>query len=436
MPEEWEMAFTFTVKSCSGRVEERNNVQTFVEELSLAVFDPELVNASANTNTNVNANVNVRSNSNENVGLNKKASKNADRKLKARDFVRKKAESKGLKAIHLVETFEEYDRAFSRAEEIAIRRLIYEEARRESWEELRNQIANGKLNLNDFDALEVFDTFRCELEEEMERFGLIKREKGRLIFTSKAERILARKALELTLRELEGKDFGEIDSCKDSYYPDSPRELVEYDEFLHTFDSIDIQESLVREFTESPELKFEKLLARKFEKKEKVSFFILIDVSDSMRGEKIKGAIKAALAAKLVAEKLGKNLRIFAFNHTVKRLKSGEIINVSARGRTNIAGAIIEVVRVAERESSSPVVFLITDGEPTFPENPVAKALKAAERLGKIENSRLILMMLSGDERYEEFCVAMTRKVKNSVFLRLRPSDLSVYVLSRFTRQL
>ncbi len=439
-----------TLKTCSGRVEERNNLQAFVEELSLALFDPELLRGGYDGEEH-------------------------ETKLRVRDFLRDKVRSKGVRrALSYLaeiqsrveaenakktsesgkvkaersnfqrlesdgfESVENYASAFSADTHScgAMREVqrAYEMARKEAWNDVKKLIASGKLRVEDVNTLEFLDTFDRELSEEMEKFGFVSRKGQRKIFTGRAEKAIARRALEIALRELKSKLFGSISSLEErNFFPSNPLELVEYDDLLHCFDMLDIQESLVNELLLSGRLELgNHLLARNFEKTSKVSFFILIDTSDSMRGEKLRGAVRAALAVKAAAEKLSRELKVFAFNHRVTRLREGEIVNVVARGRTNVAQALLEVVRTADRENSSPVVFLITDGEPTSPDNPLAKALMAAEKLGKLKESRLILMMLNNDSKYEEFCMALTSRVKNSVFLRLRPDDLSLYVLREF----
>ncbi len=387
--------------TCSRRLEERYRIQSFLENLCVSLFDEELT---------------------------KKLKKES---LKVRELVKDKVEKASInksiyyltKEMEKLEGTEEYEKAFS------IFRACSNK-RRELWEEVKSYIASG---IEPENPIEVYDSFRKEVIDEMETFGLIRREGNRIFFTKKAERIIAKRALKFILERLDKSDGLDefLSGNSNSLFPER---IIEFDEFLHTFDMIDIQESLINEIRVSGKVGLDdNLLAREYEKTGKAVFIILIDTSDSMKGEKLKAAVRAALASKILLEKKNiRNFKIFAFNHSVREMKDGDIVNLRARGRTDISKALMKAVNVAK--GMSPKVFLITDGEPTCPNDPVKKAIDAAEMLGKVEGSSLALIMLSKDKKYDEFCERITRKVKNSIFMKLNPEDLSFVLVKTFTQ--
>jgi len=383
------------LKTCSGVLERERNLQAFLEEFSIALLDPELF----------------------------RSRKDRDERL-----IRKSAR----KSTHRDSVYSEHSNLI-----LKDRIQDVEEKAGKTWAEVVEMIGTGKVKADKIDITGFVDKFKDEVFRELEKRGFVKRKNGKIVYTEKAERLIARKALEFSLKELKSRSIGEFPSKKSGFLTLS-NNLIEFDEFLHCFDMIDIQESMVNEFLSSGKLDKvdfgKKAIAREFNSKERVVFVLLLDTSDSMRGEKLRGAVRAALALKLAAEKYDRNLRIYTFNHEVRKIRSGDLLNVVARGRTNIASAIMKAVKVAEREDATPVVFLVTDGEPTSPDNPVGRALNAAKKLGKCGDARLNLIMLNSDARYEEFCLALTRKVKKSTFVRLNPRDLSVYFLKEFFR--
>lgn len=381
-----------SMKTCNNRIERRKKLQSFIEGLSLALFDFELL-----------------------TGI-KKNKKNKN-ELKFLDKISQFYGREGNISLKTLQTNKLYNKKNKKTE---------------SWIEVREMICTGKLKIEDVNIFEFLDVYSEEILEDMEEFGFVRFKKGKPVFTEKTERIIAEIALKLALKELNSKAIGDFKSNRIGFLTPSSR-LIEFDEWMHNFDMLDIQESLINEFLNSGRIDIgNNLLAREFKSRDKVIFVVLLDISDSMRGEKLKGAVRASLALRLVAEKLNRNLKIYAFNHEVRRIRDGDLVNLTARGRTNIASALMKVVKLAEREDATPVVFLVTDGEPTSPENPISKALSAAERLGKFREARLTLIMLNNDTRYDEFCLALIKKVRKSSFIKLNPGDLSVYFIKEF----
>jgi len=79
---------------------------------------------------------------------------------------------------------------------------------------------------------------------------------------------------------------------------------VEFDPYMHSFDNLDIPESLLKSAIRG-EIEFEEkeMVVRQPKHSEKCVYVMLIDVSDSMRGRKIVGAIEAAISLKSAVKK-------------------------------------------------------------------------------------------------------------------------------------
>jgi Ca-activated chloride channel family protein len=106
---------------------------------------------------------------------------------------------------------------------------------------------------------------------------------------------------------------------------------------------IDIQETLVKGALRGTGDFFDEkdLVVRVPRHCEKCTYVMLIDSSDSMRGKKIIGAIEAAIALKRAIK--GKDfdkLYVIAFNHKARKISENEILNLEARGRTDIGLAL------------------------------------------------------------------------------------------------
>ncbi len=441
------------IKTCSGELERRVNFERFLEEVSMSLFDPSLAEHHRSKIPD-----RLKGLKDGSVG---ELDRTQKKKISGREIVERKVERKfeeqgisrklsymaseisnEISRDELRDEFSNLDSfyAFASTDTSTDTRTvelgrIYGEARKEAWEEFKEMVSTGNCKVC---IPEIKDTFSEEIVEELKKAGFVEKvERGfygkRIILSGKLERIIARRVLEIALRELEAGRAGEFESeMRGHVYPTF--NLVEFDECMHTFDMLDIQESMLNELLTTGKLEIgENAVAREFERTERVVHIIPVDSSDSMKGEKLRSAIKASLALKEVAKEKSRNLKVFAFNDRVRELKKdGELLNLRARGRTNIALALRVAANVAAELDATPVVFLVTDGEPTSPENPVGSAIRAAADLGRIQDSRLVVYMLNREDRYVEFCTALTRRVKKSAFLHVDPSRLTLYMLRHF----
>ncbi len=322
----------------------------------------------------------------------------------------------------------------------------FRQAKTRAWQELKEMLRKGELSREDVSPSDIVDNFLDEVVEELTEMGYIERCETRfhrkiVYYSKKAEKVLADKVLALSLQNLDKKSYGEHETDKPGVSIYHGEKLVEFDPFVHTFDSLDIVESLIKSAVRG-EIEFieRELVARQPKHSERCVYVMLIDVSDSMRGRKMIGAIEAALALKRAIKKRGSSdeLRVVAFNHKVREIKHGEILNLEARGRTDIGLALRKAREIISRSEGTGMVFLISDGEPTSSFNPYLTpwrcSLKEAENLKKVD-ARLQIIMFGKEGRFLEFCKAMAKvSGRANVFHFSDPLNLKRFVVKSYMR--
>ena len=322
----------------------------------------------------------------------------------------------------------------------------YRKAKKKAWEEIKEKLMSGEIDRSEISASELVDYFYDEIVEELTKEGYIegvisKTTRKSVIFNQRAERAIGEKVLRLALQKLERKSYGEHESEKRGISIFTGSELEKYDEYMHTFDMLDIQETLVNAAIRSRELDIQErdMVVRQPKHAERCVYVMLIDVSDSMRGKKIIGAIEAALALKrAIKSKAHDELHIVAFNHTVRRIKEGEILNLNARGRTDIGLALKKAREILRERRGTGIVFLITDGEPTSSYSPFTTpwkcALKEAENLRQVD-ARLTIVMFGREHRFLDLCNRMAKAAKkSSVFFFPNPLDLKSFLVKNYMK--
>jgi len=297
----------------------------------------------------------------------------------------------------------------------------YINAKKQAWEEIKKKLKSGELKRKDLSVNELVNYFYEEIVEDLKKEGYIDDDYYRgFKFTRQAEKLIGSKILQLSLQNLSGKDYGEHETERVGISSFLRSEIVEYDAFKHSFDSIDIQETLLKCALRDRNLRLEEkdLVARETKHLEKCVYVMLIDVSDSMRGRKIIGALESAIALKKVIKKNSLDeLHVVAFNHNVRMIKDEEILNLRTRGRTDIGLALKTAREIIKRRKGSGVVFLITDGEPTSSYDPYLTpsmcALREAEKLRQVD-ATLTIIMLSPEKRFLRLCERMAKLNKKS----------------------
>uniref|UniRef100_A0A7C3MAP6 VWA domain-containing protein n=1 Tax=Archaeoglobus fulgidus TaxID=2234 RepID=A0A7C3MAP6_ARCFL len=318
----------------------------------------------------------------------------------------------------------------------------YQMAKKMAWEELKEMIENGKLKREELSADKLIENFFDEVVEELKKSGYIECVEGRfhrriVRYRAIAEKIIGEKILSIALEELEKRGRGEHLTEKEGVSIFSGESIVEFDPFLHSFDNIDLCESLVKSAIKGG-AGLEEIVARQTKHSERCVYVMLIDVSDSMRGKKIVGAIEAGIALRRAIERKGSDdeLEVVAFNHRTFRVRGEEILNLEPRGRTDIGLALKTAREILSEKRGTGIVFLISDGEPTSSYDPRitpwACALREARQLRKV-HAKLQIVMFGNEIRFLELCSLMARLCGNSMLFHFSdPLNLKKYILRRF----
>lgn len=320
------------------------------------------------------------------------------------------------------------------------------EAKKKAWKELKELLKQGAISKEQLSMSQIVDNFFDEVIEELYNLGYIDKVETRfhqkiVSYTTKAEKVLGEKVLSLSLQNLEKKHYGEHETEKAGLSNFSTEKLVEFDPYLHSFDNLDITESLIKSAIRG-KIEFEEkdLVARQPKHSEKCVYVMLIDVSDSMRGKKIIGAIEAAMCLRNAIKKDGSDdeLKIVAFNHKVREIKEGEILNLEPRGRTDIGLALRKARNILKGSSGTGIVFLISDGEPTSSFNPYLTpwrcALKEAEKLRNVD-ARLQIIVFGKEGRLLELCKNMAKlSGRANLFQFPEPLNLKSFIIRKFAR--
>ncbi|MCS7144088.1 MAG: VWA domain-containing protein [Archaeoglobaceae archaeon] len=318
----------------------------------------------------------------------------------------------------------------------------YQRAKKMAWEELKGMIEKGELSREELSANQLVENFFDEVVEDLKKAGYIDYVEGKfhrrvVKYKAIAEKIIGDKILSIALEELDQKSRGEHLTEKEGISIFSGENIVEFDPGIHSFDNIDISESLVKSAIKG-KLELDEIVARQPKHAEKCVYVMLIDVSDSMRGKKIIGAIEAGIALRKAIERKGSDdeLVILAFNHKVSRVKREEILNLEPKGRTDIGLALRKARDILAEKSGTGIVFLISDGEPTSSYDsrltPWICALREAKMLRNV-SAKLQIVMFGNESRFVEFCTMMAKLCGNSrLFHFSDPLNLKKYILKRF----
>ncbi|MDI9609933.1 MAG: VWA domain-containing protein [Archaeoglobales archaeon] len=318
----------------------------------------------------------------------------------------------------------------------------YQMAKKRAWEELKNLLETGKLSREDLSIDQLVENFFDEVVDELKKIGYIDYVEGKfhrrvVKYRAIAERIIGDKILSIALEELDQRSRGENLTEKEGISIFSGENIVEFDPTTHSFDNIDLCESLIMSAIKG-RLELDEIVARQPKHAEKCVYVMLIDVSDSMRGKKIVGAIEAGIALRRAIERKGgeDELVVLAFNHRVSKVKKEEILNLEPRGRTDIGLALRKARGILNEKSGTGIVFLISDGEPTSSYDPRltpwACALREAKLLRNV-SAKLQIIMFGSESRFVEFCTAMAKLCRNSRLLHFSdPLNLKKYILKRF----
>lgn len=305
--------------------------------------------------------------------------------------------------------------------------------RQEIWRDIIEKIKSRKIDAKDLPLEQLIEDFTTQVLEELEKEGYVdlKTKHHQLgsnmpmaqpLFTEKSEKVIARKVLEEAFLQLKMRSIGmhELEECKFGTTPAS--KLQEYDELQHSYDMLDIQESLLSTAIRDPiymRLHDDDLKARIPLHLSKSSNVLLIDSSYSMRGIKFKGGIMAVLALKELLEYDYREDRLFivAYNHKPQLISRGQVLHLRPYGYTDIGQALEYSAELLSKEDSNRNIFLITDGEPTSTNyhnlSPEQSALRSAYSAGK-KDIHLHIIMLDQRLELKLICEKMAKLNRNA----------------------
>lgn len=325
-------------------------------------------------------------------------------------------------------------------------------ARERAWKELLEKLKRGEVEPSEISLQQLVEYFHEELLLALEEEGYVRREKvsrslshfmNILLFTPKGERLLAEKILEEAFKEMKVSSVGPHESEKEGLGLAPSSMIVDYDEYKHTYDMLDITETMVNAALKHPadlDLTEDVLKAREPLHMCRASNVILIDKSGSMSmNYRMVGAIEAALSLRRLLEEeyIDDKLWIVAYDHCVHPMDVGDLANLWPYGWTDIGQALDYARELLSREDGVKNVFLITDGQPTASsrlyQTPIESALKASERL-KDDNVRLNIILLDcGSPNFRSICEKMAELAgdANIAFVE-NPLDLKCFMLKSY----
>jgi len=303
-----------------------------------------------------------------------------------------------------------------------------ERAREAAWQSIIEKIERGQIDPKDLPMKQLLKNFPRRVMEHLSQEGYIdlKWEKhlmhpkvylGHAEFTAQSERLIAKRLLEEAFANLEKMGFGEHETLKIGAGVSSSNIVAEFDELQHSFDNLDLQETLVGVSFRDPEqmqMQDEDFKARIPNHRSSSSNIILMDISGSMYGDKYKGCVMAGLALGQLLEEEYKEdkLRIVAYNDEPMLVLEGQILRLRPHGQTDIGRALDFCIQMLSKEEGNRNIFLLTDSEPTVSYNrdqsPIENMYRAAYLAGK-ENIRMNIVMLDRNPALKAICENMAK---------------------------
>ncbi|MBI2183614.1 MAG: hypothetical protein HYU39_01495 [Thaumarchaeota archaeon] len=327
-----------------------------------------------------------------------------------------------------------------------------EKAREQVWQSIMEKVKNGEIDPSQIPVKQMLRNFPKMIMQGLSEEGLLefKMQKHRFHpevhngyaeMTIESERVIAKRVLEEAFINLEKFGFG-LHEVKESGHGTYPSNILkEYDWFLHAYDLLDVQETMLSTALRDPSemmLTEDDLKVRLPLHRARSSNIILVDISYSMYGNKFKGGVMAALALRQLLEEEFKEdvLHVVAYNHEATLVPKGEVLRLRPHGNTDIGRAIDVSRDILVKEEGNKNVFLITDSEPTASYNrnqsPEANAYRAAIQAG-LENIRLNVIMLDPRPGLRVICERMARLNGNALVTYVdNPLNLKEFVIRTY----
>jgi len=343
-------------------------------------------------------------------------------------------------------------------------RQDYPGARLDDVDEEAIRRALGRQAVDDMEALR-------QIERELEQQGYLQRTDGKLELTPKAVRRLGQTALKKVFAQLPDGgtgDHDQRDAGQAGEYTGSTRPWRFGDE-----QAIDaaatVRNALLRQAYRPPgtsatpaagvsprgrrvRLSVEDFEVSETDRRASAAVCLLVDLSYSMALRGTWGAAKQtalALHALVRTQYPQDAIQVIGFSNYARELRETELAGLSwdmVQG-TNLHHALVLAGRFLDRRPEhSPVVMVITDGEPTahlrrdgrfwfdWPPSPETLELTLAE-VDKMTRRRasMNIFMLADDERLSAFVDEVARRNGGRV-LRALPDSLGEYVVTDFLR--
>ncbi|RLI83144.1 VWA domain-containing protein [Archaeoglobales archaeon] len=322
----------------------------------------------------------------------------------------------------------------------------FRRAKQKAWEQIKKELMDGSISEEELSPSDLIENLGEEIIKDLMKEGYVegyerRRYRKMILFSKHAERMIGEKIVQLAVEELPvKKPGGDEEIPKKSVSIFSSYFLTDYDPFTHVFDNIDLSETLLN-CALKDDFSFDEknIVAREPKHLEKITYIMLIDVSDSMRGKKFVGAIESAIGLReAIKRRDSRELKIIAFNHRAREVDRGEILNLYPQGRTDIGLALKKARESLKKSDGTGVVFLITDGEPTSSFNPYISpgmcAVREAKRLRNVD-ARLSIIMLGRDESFRRICEHMAKACGRSrIFYFSDPLNLKNYFIKSFMK--
>jgi len=306
----------------------------------------------------------------------------------------KKSESSALRDLierYLSEDFDEavYDMLLEMLSEYRSTRLSENElkdrvrqeiSRKKAWEEMVSKIKCGEIPLEHINPSQLLEYFPEEVIEGLIVEGVIDENARKNLryprslltfsdFTVEGERIIAQRLLEEAFKNLKKSGVGIHITEEEGYGIEPTNILREFDEYAHSYDLIDWQETLLNTvLRDAKEMRIlpSDIKVRVPKHRSRCANVILVDISNSMYGTKFKGGLMAALALERLFQEEYKEdaLHILAYNEEVHLVPAGQLLKLKPYGFTDIGCAIDAAIKILEKEEGEKNIFLITDSEP------------------------------------------------------------------------
>ena len=321
------------------------------------------------------------------------------------------------------------------------------------WHQIQKGIKSGNISPDEISVNDLINNLSDIILDELVKEGYIdiklkdnplylKDNISYLEYTNKSEEIIAQKILDETIQKLDKSNPGNHEIVKSGISNFTSNTLIEYDYYLHDYDMLDIQETLLSSILRNNnnlEIKIEDLKIREQKSLVNSNYVILLDSSYSMHGNKFLGGQMATLSLQKLIKNNYKDdyLDVVTYSDNSFLVDSGELLKIKPHGNTDIGQAIDFAIKLLNKKNGNKNIILITDSEPTTTSNnqlPEDNMYRAAYLSGK-ENIRLNIIMLDKSQNLRIICEQMANLNGNSTVVYVEnPLNLKEFLIHSFIK--